>query len=159
MIYYVEILTQDFSWSMKYQPLNKPSKSCKSFCWFNFSRNSAFWIEWSQWRKGCIDNRINNQTYYNYRKVRNFVVMNPFKQITISLEISNWFFRIYVYLCIYYIYTYIYIYIYIYVYIYICIYAYIYTYIYIYIYIENFLCLAQPLSSRFRLYVICFLWL
>ena len=148
MIYYVEILTQNFSWSMKYQPLNKPLKSCKSFCWFNFSRNSAFWIEWSQWRKGCIDNRTNNQTCYNYRKGRNFVVMNPFKQITISLEISNWFFRIYVYLCMYYIYTYIYIYIYIYmhIYMYICI-IYIHIYIYIYIYRERERKFFMPCSA------------
>ena len=36
-------------------------------------------------------NRINNRIYYNFGKVHNTIVINPFKQITTFLEISNWF--------------------------------------------------------------------
>ena len=52
---------------------------------------TLFWIEWPQWQRKCMDNRINNQIYYNHRKVHNSIVMNPFKQIITSLETSNWF--------------------------------------------------------------------
>ena len=57
--------------------------------WFNYSRNSPFGIEWPKWRRECMYNWINNQIYYNHRKVDNTIVMNPFKQITTVLEISN----------------------------------------------------------------------
>ena len=50
--------------------------------WFNYSWNSPFWIEWPKRRRECMYNRINNRIYYNYRKVHNTIVMNPFKQIT-----------------------------------------------------------------------------
>ena len=57
--------------------------------WFNYSRNSPFWIERPQWRRKCMDNRINNRIYYNHGKVHNSIVMNLFKQITTSPEISK----------------------------------------------------------------------
>ena len=41
----------------------------------------------NQWRKECMDNRINNRIYYNHGKVHNTIVMNPFKEITTFLEI------------------------------------------------------------------------
>ena len=37
--------------------------------WFNYSRNSPFWIELPQLRRKCMDNRINNRIYYNHGKV------------------------------------------------------------------------------------------
>lgn len=49
--------------------------------WTCYSRN-CFWIEWFQWRRECIDHRINNRIHYNHRKVNSSIVLNPFKQIT-----------------------------------------------------------------------------
>ena len=37
------------------------------------------------------ENRINNRIYYKHGKVHNSIVLNPFKQITTFLEVSNWF--------------------------------------------------------------------
>ena len=54
----------------------------------NYSWNSPFWIDWRKWRRECMYNRINNRIYYNHGKAHT-IVINPFKQITTFLEISD----------------------------------------------------------------------
>ena len=73
-----------------------PTKLATSnvLCWTKmckYSRDSTFWIEWSWWWRECFDNRINNRLHYNHGKVHSSIVMNPFKKITTSPKISNWF--------------------------------------------------------------------
>ena len=49
--------------------------------WYNYSWSIAFWINGSQWQRGCIPNWISNLMQYNHEKVHGSIVMNPFKQI------------------------------------------------------------------------------